>query len=447
MKKQAEGDLAALWRLYDWCDAYGMTTDSRSVLRAILRVDENDRKARELLGHVLHEGRWFASEAQVEQHRRKQLEAEARRTGMAIHEGRLVDPADLPFLEKGMVRGPDGSWLDPEQQRKLEQGWVLQDLEWIPPEEVPQIEKGLWKCGDVWLSEAEADVHHAELASAWRIPGQHFVLHTTLPRALAWTAMREAERAHGEVVRALGRGPDARVPLLVLRSEEQLRRVAEGEGGQRNELRGIAFCHGAYLAEVGRAPLVEDIAPVGVAHWDATTPAGNSFGPTFVRHAAAQSVLEALDPTPKVAIGAKRDASQAAEAFWNAKRLPEWLRLGIAVHAERYLLDGWAGAHGDPLWIRKWSVSNIGNKGGLEPLERVFAFELDPRDCSRTIKLLNQAGLMVAFLLDGDVPQVQAAHAALVQAFTSGGDVDAASRALEQVLVEHQDALRTFSGL
>jgi hypothetical protein len=210
-------------------------------------------------------------------------------------------------------------------------------------------------------------------------------------------------------------------------------------------MRGIAYCYSAFLAELGSSPMPEGLAGVGVAHWDPATAAGASFGPNFTRHAAAQSILEALDPTPDSRGKAKR--GDAAEAYWSAKRLPQWLRFGIAVHAERYLTDSLVEAGGDPHWLRKWSVSNIANKGGLDPLPRIFEFELEPRDCTATAKLLNEAGLLVSFLLDSDVAEVRSALQAFVQAFTSGSDVVSAARKLGETIVQHEAALRAYAGL
>jgi hypothetical protein len=150
-KKEAEGNSELLWKLHEWCEAYGMKNEARSTLRAILKLEPGDRKAHELLGHVEHEGKWHDNAKKLEEYKAKQLEAEAKATGKAIYKGELVDPADLEFLQKGMVKDASGKWIDAEMQKKIAEGWVRQDLTWVPPAEAENIAKGLWKCGEKWF--------------------------------------------------------------------------------------------------------------------------------------------------------------------------------------------------------------------------------------------------------------------------------------------------------
>ena len=116
-RAEAEGNAEKLWELYEWCESYGLSREGRSVLRAIIEVDDA-RKAHELLGEIEYDGQWFASQAKVEAYKRKKLEAEAEASGMVVFEDRLVAPEDLPFLQAGMVKAGDGTWMSQEDHEK-----------------------------------------------------------------------------------------------------------------------------------------------------------------------------------------------------------------------------------------------------------------------------------------------------------------------------------------
>ena len=104
-------------------------------------------------------------------------------------------------------------------------------------------------------------------------------------------------------------------------------------------------------------------------------------------------------------------------------------------------------AEGGPYGLRNWSIGNIARQGGLDPLERIFEFELSLDDISASAKLINEVGLLVAFVLDGECKPVQAKHLALKDAFKKGEGVEQAGEALEQALIENEAALRQFAGL
>ena len=51
-RKEAGDDVAKLWELYEWCDAYGKKKEARKTLIRIVKLEPNHRDAREALGHV-----------------------------------------------------------------------------------------------------------------------------------------------------------------------------------------------------------------------------------------------------------------------------------------------------------------------------------------------------------------------------------------------------------
>jgi hypothetical protein len=445
-RKAAGGNVKKLWRLFDWCEAHGLNREGRSVLRAIIELDDS-KKAHELLGEILYDGQWFTSPRKVEEYKRRRLREEAKRTGKIIYDGRLVDPDDVPYLERGMIKTDEGEWLTAEDHQRLQQGWLRQDLEWISPDEVGYINEGLFKCGDQWLALEAANNYHAELGQWWRIPSDHFVLYSTCDRDTAERAIWEAERIYSELVRLFGRGPEGKVMLLVLASHEQYNTFSRGTETRPVEGdRALSSLHGAFLSELWPEPYVNGFHAAGVAYWDIDTEVGAAFGRTFVRHAAGQSFVEALDPSPAFATQLAR-GEVAPDRFWEEKKLPEWLRYGAAGYVERYFVDSSnPESDGGPLAWRTWSLTNLANAGGLDPIEMVFEFALSPNDEKGAAKLLNQSGLLVAFILDGDCKPVVAKHLALKSALKKRKGVEKATRALEKEILKNESRLRKFAG-
>ena len=442
---EAGTDPAKLWELHAWCEQNGLTREGRSVLRAIVEAND-DRKAHELLGEIEYDGQWFASQAKVEAYKRTKLEEEAKATGKAVFEGRLVEPADVPFLERGLVKSESGAWVSAEDHEKAQQGWIRQDLEWVPPAEAENIAKGLYRCGETWLGLEEANAYHSQLETWWRLSSEHYIVYATTTREVAERAIWEAERMWSQFERAVGMVPATKPMLLVLNSFEQYNEFA-GNPNTIIELRGFSSLHGAFLAEAWPEPYRLGGNAAGVCYWDRNDPTSDAFGRTWVRHAAGQAFLEGIDPSPK-ALSSLLRGEGSPDDFWAEKRIPAWFRYGTATYGERYFADQDAPeSEGGPYGLRDWSIGNIANKGGLDPLERIFEFALSLDDISTSAKLINESGLVVAFVLDGECKPVMAKHLALKDAIQRGEGVDLAADALEQELILNEPALRQFAGL
>ena len=448
-KKEAEGSVEKLWKLYDWCGAYGMKSESRSALRAILKIDTEDKKAHELLGHVAFEGKWYDSDKKLEEFKKKQLEAQAKASGKVVYKGVIVDPADVPLLEKGMTKDASGKWVDTETQKKIAEGYVRQDLTWIPPAEAENIAKGLWKCGDKWMTLEEANEYHSEVEHWWTIANERFVLYSTCPRKLSMSALEQCERAYRDLMRTYGKTPAAAVPVILLNSRNQYSAFARGETDfQPVEASGLSSIHGAFMADALAQFLTTGQTLPGVAYWDASNPKEEKYGQMYLRHAAGQSFAEALDQSPKaLAKLAKGEGSNSyAELFWSEKQIPRWFRFGAAAYAERYVVNTTVAAGGNPNELREWSITNITNKGGLDPLDRILKLEIDVSN-SDSGKLINEAGLLVAFALDGKCVEVQTKLGAFKDAVKNNKDIAKAGQALADEIKTNEAKLRTWANL
>ena len=148
-------------------------------------------------------------------------------------------------------------------------------------------------------------------------------------------------------------------------------------------------------------------------------------------------------------------AQAFAGGFWDEKKIPSWLRYGAATYVERYFKDSFVGPDGDPLWARKWSLQNLANKGGLDSLDSIFEMRLSPDDHDGSAKRLNQSGLLVAFVLDGECPPVVKAHGKLKAALKAwkknpskgASAVTKAVTGLEKAIDKNSKALRAFAGI
>ena len=452
-RKEAGDDVEKLWALYEWCDAYGKKSEARRTLIRIVKLEPNHRPAHEALGHVEYDGQWFTSEKKLEAYKKEKEEREAKEKGLVKYEGEWVPAEHVPYLERGLVRDEEGRWLSAEDYERIQEGWTRQDLVWVAPDEKDKVAQGLWKCGDDWKTLEQANAYHSELGKWWVIPSEHYVAYSTCDREIAKQALECMEDAFNDFVRAFGRAPDRPLNVVVLRDVPQYQAFANGGEGwpQLTDSRANSSIHYAYFADVFFGD--EGFMGAGVAYWDASDPNGAAYGNHAARHAAGQAFVEAFDPSTKAVAEVVEKGGEPSEAFvtsfWEEKALPLWLRFGIATYGERYYVDPHVESGGNPYWTREWSVQNIQNRGGMRPLERIFAFELSPDEASRqdAQKLINESGLLVAFVLDGECAPVTERYQALKVALEKGKGVDKAVSALEKEIARHEKELRAFAKL
>jgi len=448
-----------LWELAIWCESTERDKEARSVLRKLLKLEPRHRRAHEKLGHIEYEGEWFSTRKKLAVHIAGEEQRQAKADGLVRYKGAWVSPGDIPFLKRGLVRDDLGFWLTKEEYSWSSRGYVRQDLRWIPSEEIPQIEAGLWKCGDDWLDLEAANRFHSDVDHMWRIPGEHLVARTTCDRGVALRAIREMEAACGDLARIYGQSPSSPIEITVLRDAEQYDRFARGNAGStvpKTDLTGLAALHHAFFAEGWLDPDAGEYEGMGAAYWDDSTEIKARYGICAVRHAVGLSFAEALDPSPNAVERARRKASRArgkaaivdaswAEGFRSEKRIPRWFRYGAASYVERYYHDDHVGAD-DAWWTRKWSIGDIDGGFGLDSLKTIFEFDLE-RAGDKSTHLLNEAGLLVAFVLDGDCRPVKRRHGSLVETIRQGQDPRSAFQALAKAIAKADDELLEFAGL
>jgi hypothetical protein len=443
----AQGDVDKLWLVYNYSTTYKLKREGRKVLRAILEIDPDHVQAHEASGHTFYDEQWFTSDKKYKAYKEAKEEKEAKELGLIKYEGEWVHPDDLAMIKLGMAKDKDGNWVSAEDLKFINKGFVRHDLMWIDPSEEAEADAGKFKCGEEWLTEDDANRFHSTSQNFWKIPSYdgRFHIYTSTDRATADKALDEVMTMVPDFVRIMGRTPSQPVAFALLRNTAQYGTFAAGDQFSQTpetEVRGLSSVHGAYFAEVWFSPDNGEHMGAGVGYWDASNDAGNSFGKLYARHAAALSLVEGLDPSPKAMERTKKKREFDLEAFLDEKKIPDWLRYGAASYCERYYLDKLSG--GDPAALRKWSVSNILRRGSFDSLSTIFKMNLTVDNPDQSGKLLNEAGLVVAFMIDGTNPEVKAKHAAFKAAFRKGDSVAKEIKALESALLDAEQDLKAF---
>jgi hypothetical protein len=372
--------------------------------------------------------------------------------------------AELPYLRMGWVKDERDQWISPTLKARLEAEARYkaekyeqrpEDGTWIPPAEFDKWREGLWKCGEEWVDLEAANAYHSEIGRWWEYHGKFFVTLTTNTQERAVWAAWWADQAYEDMLRAFGVHPAQKPRLVVLNGIEQYNSFAAGDQvAQRpgTEIDGNSSVHYAFFADAWFDGSVNppEFLGCGVCYWNPNDESLAPYGQHAIRHAAAQSYCEAVDPswsTISAAIEASAQVS-STDAFWAEKKIPRWLRYGAASYTERYFMDASVDANsGDPWWARSWAIENLRSKGGLRKLEQIFEFPLTVNDPEGSAKLISEAGLLVSFIMDGDCAPVKQAHQAFKAAFKAGEDTQPAAEALQQALVDNHKELMKYAEL
>ena len=373
-----------------------------------------------------------------------------------LNQPEMLDAVATEALELGDPAKPTA-----DEARRLAAGWVRQDLEWIPPAEAGAARPrgSVERRRRVARRSPQANRRRrARVDAMWRIPRRGRLGRPLHRETARWPCARmsrdepRARRPLARVRRRAAAGPALRSRCM--RDEEQYDRLAFGDPDGRRaptHVERMHVIHSAYFAESWFEPVdgQSEYRGMGVCYWDTFAPYGDRYGVHAARLAVGLSFVDALDPSPKAVRSARKDGPphEYPAEFRAEKTLPDWLRYGAAVYAERYYEDDTVGPDGDPWWTRKWSLENLVQKGGLRPLEEVFAFPADPDDRDDGLKLYIECGLLVAFMVDGGCAPVEELHAKLKRTLERGRLHPRTLRDLEAALIEHETELRAFAGL
>ena len=438
---------------------------AKKVYRRVIEIEPEHAQAREALRHQKFDGQWFESFVALAKYKREQtkrMEAE----GLGLVGEEWVPLADVPYRQMGWSRDASGAWMDPAvvAEAKQVEEWKAagyqfraDDNSWVAPEDLENWTNQLWKCGDEWLDFDKANAFHATTETCWNLAGEHFITWTSANWNTGNFARWHADRTYPHLVRIFGVEP-AQPPHYFVHPTLIAYNDAAGGTVKLPESEGFSSFHGAYYSDLCFDFEAEHPGyfGMGVCYWDRSKPALDSWGPYWVRWAAAQSYIDAIDRSwgclgQTISEKAMGEIGAFAKRFWTEKRIPRWLRYGAASYAERFLPNPEAAEGADPWDLRAFAFSEVKKGGGLRPLEQVFAFGLAVEDIPGSTNLYHEVGVVVSYMLDATDADASLhdAHEAFRTALASGTNEDIAKTAkvLEASLLVHEKRIRAFAGL
>lgn len=455
-------DVAKLIELASACASAGQEDAARKVYKKILELDPKNEAAHKGLRHQFYDGKWFDSFAELSKYKREEA-ARMKQKGLVRFQDEWVSEADLGYLTMGWVKDAQGAWKHPldlardkqvEEWRAAGYQFRADDNSWIAPDDVEKWKALLWKCGDEWVDLAKANAYHSNLEHAWELVGEHFQVATTCAWEVGKWSRWHADKCHPELVRVFGVEPKSKPEFVVLESLDRYNQAAGKAVFPESE--GWSSLHGAYFADF----CFDTSTPpryfgLGVSFVDVKDASPGLFGPLWLRFAAAQSFVEAIDPSweavgAQIASNIKDPQPSFPASFWGEKKIPRWLRWGAAMYVERFMKDPYPAAGVDPWAMRAGTFKDLGKLGGMRKIDDVFAFELKLDDVPGSSRLYLEAGLVVAYLLDGapDDKDLADKHEAFRAALKTGtkADVTQAVKALQKSLAKHERDIRKFLG-
>jgi hypothetical protein len=436
---------------------------ARLVYERIIEVSPDHEAAHKALRHHQYDGKWFESYAALSKYRRAEAKRMKEEFGKVRYNDEWVLEVDLPYLRMGWEKQGDGSWVNPaevEQAKKVaeytEQGYKqrAEDSTWVHPDDFQQWTDNLYRIGEDWVTEAEANAFHGEVGQWWKHQGEHFTAYSTCSAEANRWVLWWADQVYADMVRLYGVEPDNKPIFACLNSMDQYNTFAAGSQELQlpsTESGGFSSCHYAYFADIW-FDISNQTAPQyvggGVAYYDVDDPQMNPWGQYAVRHAAALSYAENIDRswnTISQFISNQGGGGPTPDALWVEKKIPRWMVYGGASYVERYRRDRIAEDNGgDPWAVRNWAIEQL-KAGGPIDLEAVFQMALDINDLDGSTRLINVTGAVVGFIMDGGVADVEKAHAGFKTALQKGEGVKEAVVALQDAVIANREAFDAYA--
>lgn len=462
--KAADGDIEVLLEM---AAAYKKAKDRASakvVFEHVITLDTDNKIARKGLRHQRYADQWFESYVELSKFKRDEA-SKMKEKGLAKWKDEWVPEADIPFLNMNWTKADDGTWSNPADVARANQiaAWTAEgrqfradDNSWIASGDLQKWTDGLFLCGDDWLDLEKANEYHAKLESAWQLSGEHFIVMTTRDWQTGNWSRWYADTTYPELVRLFGVEPEGKQVVAVLRHLREYNETASSSPILR-ESEGFSSIHGAYFADSVLDPSTEipQYRGCGVAYWDTNNEAIGAWGPYWIRWAAAQSYIDAIDRSWNTigelfADGGDGGGGSFATDFWSEKSIPRWLRYGGASYVERFMRDANVKEGGDPWGIRDFALGEVKKAGGLRDMKDLFAFGITLEDTDGSARLYQEAGVVVAYLLDGAEGDKKLAglHEDFKKALAAGDGekARAAAKALEAELGKRKKKIEAFAG-
>lgn len=459
-------DIAKLQALAAELEAAKDHGGAKQVHLRVIELDTNNEVSRAALRHQFYADRWFESFVELAKYKREE-DARMAEKGLVRFEDLWVPTEDLTYLHLGWRRNDAGEWEDLVLLNEAKQvaewqaaGYQFRadDNSWIAPADFDHWTNLKFKCGDEWLPLEQANEFHSAVERSWEIAGEHFIVLTNCAWETGNVARWHADQAALHLMRVFGTAPERRPHFVVAPNLVAYNTLAGGTPPLLPDSEGYSSLQGGYFSDLAFDDSVEPVryAGAGVCYFDVADPKSAEWGPLWIRWAAAQSYIDAIDRSWTsishfVRNKGNLEPAKYATEFWQEKRIPRWLRYGAATYVERFIPDPLFPPEADEVYyLRDASCAALKASGGMRPLKDVFAFQLSLSDLEGSARLYQEAGLVVAFMLDGapDDGELRALHSAFRRKLASGSEEQLAEivRDLEAALIAREPAIRQFGG-
>jgi|SoiMethySBSTD1v2_1073268.scaffolds.fasta_scaffold283945_1 hypothetical protein len=375
-----QNDANAVFEVAKWADENNLKTDSKRLLRQVIKINPDHAEARALLGYEKYEGKWL-TKREIEREKAKAEEAEKAKLGLKKWKGEWVPAEDYANLEKGLVKATvngQPKWVTPVEKERIDKGMELHDGIWVTAEDLEHQKKGEFKVGDKWLTQAEADKVHADFTNPWELEGDFCQLTTTCSLAFGKEALRHADASVRQTYKIVGIDMPKDLPKVGLIMVKEVADYTQlGQNVQDNNDATMSSAWSTFVLSDQNTGRFIGVSVYEVLQ-EGNQKGNDDFSLGHVRFAAASAALRNM---------------QFAETP------PTWFNVGVACYCERF----WHPFHSDGVKkLGAWSLDSLNKEGGMLQLKSMFdTFTI-------TKQSVLQAGLIISYLQNGTLgPKVQ----------------------------------------
>jgi hypothetical protein len=445
-------DAEGLYQLALWAEEKKLNTDSKRILRKVIKIDTNHKGAREKLGYKLYGDppKW-RTDTDIARLEREKEDQEMRAKGLEKWQGQWVAKEVKVSLEKGLIfygsvktktgeelkgtienwtpnaptkviaggntkeiaaadiESVHAEWMTPEQRDRQERGLVLFENEWLSPEEIAKRKENLYHVDEKYVSLEEANQVHSDLAKPWVFEAEYIGLRTNCEYGVGRQVLQGnnnvagANKTYKRTLQNLGFEVPAeakpKISIVLVAGEEDYNSIGNNVQDDQDAQKSSSYSYFCHLdPQTGSY--------VGIVNY-ALTP----------------------DYTTYMAMQAASELALRSHEF--GETVPRWFIEGVACSEARFF---------DPL-LGKWTIDGLRNAGGLVSLNNYF----DPLVVSNQGIL--QAGLLVTYIRSSAADaKVKEAYQEVLKAFKAPKNqgLEKAFRALEKTLQANEKKITEY---
>ncbi len=407
----AKKDPEELFETGIWAKGVNLEKDALRIFKKVLKLSKDHAGANAEIGNELVGGKWWPEKV-AKKKRAKALQAEYSAKGYKKIDDIWVPPEEVSDARKGIFKH-EGEMVSRDEKAQLQAGKVRHPMtgQLIAKSNLDKAKTGYFPLRDRnWGDQKEANKYHSELGRPWIIRTNHAQIMSTLPIEKIDDLKMHVEQGIEKVSPLFGGrvvSPAKRPLIIISKTQAEFREYATqlGDG-----------------TDVAGAFLVRDDAEFTIPGQGQVRPAicenHKDWGERYIRHAAAIAYVNAI-------------------AEEGGSDLPLWFVHGVGSYTSRFENDSDAG------WFGKQHVV----KGGVSNIKSfISGFTLDGGMESTKIAFnLFQSGLLLSYATHGGNREVTDAMVGVTDALSGKGtgSVGKALTQLEELLAEQQDAIIT----